>query len=135
MPLADLSYVLDIPRSILVPDPMYRQFAVRSVQRPHLAEPPAATKRFVLHAGGIVALIAGTIVEGHGAERVEAGQRHLEVKDLSPVTPVVAATAPRTWAACGKSSQPPPWPGWRSCGQRPDWCSRKIPSPCSGWNT
>ena len=48
-------------------------------------------KRFVMYAAGIIALLAGAIVEGRGAERGAAGQKHLDVKDLSPVTPAVAA--------------------------------------------
>ena len=60
-------------------------------------------KRFVMYAAGIIALLAGAIVEGRGAERAVTGQKHLDVKDLSPVTPAVAAKhAPLVLAENGR---------------------------------
>ena len=52
----------------------------------------ADTKRFLLPAAAMVAVFAAATVAVHGADRPRAGQKHLQVKDLSPVRVLQAAS-------------------------------------------
>ena len=63
----------------------------------------ADMKRFLLPAAAMAAVFAAAGLEVHGADRPRAGQKHLQVKDLSPVKPLQAAShAPLVLAKDGR---------------------------------
>ena len=52
----------------------------------------AVLQRLILPVAAMAAVIGSTALEGRGAERSRTGQKHLQVKDLSPVRQLPAAS-------------------------------------------